>query len=84
MYSSPLKIPIQTHPGSTDRSSDTWSFHFPLSSYASWLQEAGFVIETIAEWHSDKISTGAKARIENRSRKEFPLFLTLSALKLQK
>ncbi len=78
-YSSPMHIPIQTHPGSTDRSQDTWSFHFPLSTYSTWLKNAGFMIEEIAEWHSDKVSTGKMARAENRSRAEFPLFLTLVA-----
>jgi len=33
------------------------------------------------EWISDKKSTGAKARMENRSREEFPLFLALLAQK---
>ncbi|MBS0630007.1 MAG: class I SAM-dependent methyltransferase [Verrucomicrobia bacterium] len=75
-YLSPLEIPIQTHPGKND-AVQTLSFHHPLMSYTKWLKEAGFVILEIEEWISDKKSTGAKARMENRSREEFPLFLTL-------
>ncbi len=78
-YLSELKIPITTNPGKGQKggSSETWSFHHPLSSYSAWLKEAGFTIELISEWTSDKKSTGAAARMENRSRAEFPLFLTL-------
>lgn len=75
-YFSPLKIPIQTHPGKGEDSAHTFSFHHPLSAYTQWLQEAGFKICQMEEWCSDKKSTGAAASYENRSRKEFPLFLT--------
>jgi len=74
-YLSPLQIPIQTHPGKKDEI-QTLSFHHPLSSYTKWMKEAGLVIEEMEEWISDKISTGTKARMENRARTEFPLFLT--------
>lgn len=75
-YLSPLQIPIQTHPGKKEEV-QTLSFHYPLSSYTKWLKEAGFVVVEIEEWVSDKMSTGTKARMENRARAEFPLFLTL-------
>ncbi len=78
-YLTPLKIPIQTHPSQKQGSSQTWSFHHSLSDYSRWLKEAGFAIELIEEWCSDKKSSGKAAAMENRSRKEFPLFLTLSA-----
>ena len=45
------------------------------------LQQAGFVIQLIEEWGSDKSSVGSAARMENRSRQEFPLFLALKAIK---
>lgn len=80
-YLSPLKIPIQTHPGKQHASQETWSFHHPLSDYTRWLQEAGFTIELIEEWVSDKTSTGGHAKMENRSRAEFPLFLAILACK---
>lgn len=77
LYMSSLKIPIQTHPGKKGDSAITWSFHRPLSSYFKALSKAGFLVETLEEWISDKKSTGSRASMENRSRKEFPLFLTL-------
>jgi ubiquinone/menaquinone biosynthesis C-methylase UbiE len=80
-YMSPLKIPIQTQP-SKQESEQTWSFHHPLSHYTSLLKQAGFVLDVIEEWCSDKKSTGKNAAMENRSRQEFPLFMTLVARKL--
>jgi ubiquinone/menaquinone biosynthesis C-methylase UbiE len=76
-YLSPLKISIQTHPSQKKSSPKTSSFHFPLSTYSQWLYESGFCIEKIEEWCSDKRSTGRAAAMENRSRREFPLFLAL-------
>jgi len=80
-YLSPLSIPIQTHPSQGTKSSETWSFHHPLSAYSAWLKETGFVIELIEEWSSSRLSTGKYASMENQSRLEFPLFLYLSARK---
>ncbi len=80
-YMSPLKIPIQTNPGQ-EASETTFSFHFPLSHYSQLLKQAGFVIDSMEEWCSDKKSIGKAAQMENKSRKEFPLFLTLVARKL--
>lgn len=82
-YYSPMKIPIQMNPSQGEASAVTWSFHYPLSSYTQWLQANGLAIESIEEWCSDKVSTGKTARMENLSRKEFPLFLAISAFKLQ-
>lgn len=80
-YLSPLEIPIETHPGKKEQT-QTVSFHHPLSSYMNWLKEAGFAVVGMEEWVSDKISTGGKARMENRARGEFPLFLTLVCEKM--
>lgn len=80
-YFTPIKIPIQAHPSKGEKSAETWSFHYSLSAYTAWLREAGFVIEVLEEWCSDKVSTGAVAKMENRSRAEFPLFLTIVASK---
>ncbi|MBA3957209.1 MAG: class I SAM-dependent methyltransferase [Parachlamydiaceae bacterium] len=80
-YASELKIPIQAHPSKQESSPSTWSFHHPLSTYSRWLREEGFYIELIEEWCSDKTSTGSAAKMENRSREEFPLFLTIVARK---
>ncbi len=80
-YMTPLKIPIHTHPGKGKKSETTYSFHHPLSDYFQWLREAGFLVEILEEWCSDKTSTGGAARMENRARKEFPLFLAITAFK---
>jgi SAM-dependent methyltransferase len=79
-YLSPLKIPITTHPG-VPNSPITWSFHNPLSYYTHLLTSSGFVITGLEEWASDKESKGKAARMENRARSEFPLFLALLARK---
>ncbi len=78
-YAKPMAIPIAAHPSKGAQSPATISYHYPLSSYVGWLREAGFAIATIEEWCSDKKSTGAAAKMENRSREEFPLFLTILA-----
>ena len=80
-YMSPLKIPIQMNPGKGDESVTTYSFHHPLTDYMSWLSQAGFMIEKLEEWCSDKKSEGGKAKMEDRARKEFPLFLALVCFK---
>ncbi len=81
-YMHPKKIPIQTHPGKKEQSQTTLSFHHPLTSYVQWLHQAGFAIEILQEWCSDKISTGKAAKMENRSRSEFPLFMAIRAIYL--
>lgn len=81
-YSTSFEIPIQSHPSQGQRSAETFSFHHSLSQWSSWLKEAGFVIEQIEEWHSDKQSTGKHAKMEDTSRLEIPLFLCFVAKKL--
>jgi ubiquinone/menaquinone biosynthesis C-methylase UbiE len=80
-YMTPMEIPIQMQPGKGENSSVTYSYHHPLSAWFGWLQEAGFYMEAIEEWCSDKKSTGATAKMENRAREEFPMFLAISAMK---
>lgn len=81
-YYTPMEIPIQMNPSQKEESVKTISFHNPLSSYSLWLKQASFTIELIEEWCSPKTSTGKNATMENRSRKEFPLFMTLVAKKI--
>lgn len=80
-YMSSQKIPIQTHPSKGERSPMTYSFHHPLSTYTSWLKNSRCAIKSLEEWCSDKTSEGSKAKIENRARKEFPLFLAILAVR---
>lgn len=79
-YLSPLKIPITMTPG-RQQSEVTWSFHYSLQDYSAMLATAGFVITKIEEWTSDKQSEGAAARMENRARSEFPLFMAIQCQK---
>lgn len=78
-YFTPMKIPLQAEPSKGAASVQTLSYHHPLSSYTAWLKEAGFKIILIEEWLSDKQSTGKAAKMENRARQEFPLFLAILA-----
>jgi ubiquinone/menaquinone biosynthesis C-methylase UbiE len=80
-YMTPLNIPILAHPGKSN-SPSTSSFHFPLSFYVEAFAKEGFMIEHLEEWQSDKKSVGKAAKMENRSRNDFPLFLTLVARKI--
>lgn len=79
-YMSNKEIPIQTSPSKGAASKTTFSYHHPLSTYFKWF-EGKFSVTKLEEWCSDKVSTGAKAKMENRARAEFPLFLTLLAEK---
>lgn len=79
-YISSQKIPITMHPGKST-SELTWSFHEPISKYSEDLYKTGFVIEKIEEWTSDKESVGKAAKMENRARNEFPLFMALLCIK---
>lgn len=80
-YLSEKKIPILTNP-SLKSSSVTHSYHVPFSLLTKELSQSGFVIERIDEWCSDKKSTGPKAKMEDRARNEFPLFMCITAIKL--
>ncbi|HSX11298.1 MAG TPA: class I SAM-dependent methyltransferase [Chlamydiales bacterium] len=80
-YMSPMDIPIQTTPSKGEASETTFSYHRPLSTYAAWLQKKKFCITAMEEWCSDKKSEGARAKMEDRARREFPLFLAILAAK---
>lgn len=79
-YLSPLEIPINAHPGEQG-SPVTWSFHHPIEDYSTYLLKNGFLIEKIEEWTSDKKSEGTAAKMENRAREEFPMFMAILAVK---
>jgi ubiquinone/menaquinone biosynthesis C-methylase UbiE len=83
-YISTLKIPIDMNPGQKEEQvkNMTWSFHHSLQDYSQMLFQAGFLIEKIEEWSSDKESTGKAAKMENRARTEIPLFMAISAIKI--
>lgn len=80
-YMSAQEIPIQTNPGKGGHSETTFSYHNPLSTYSNWLQTGKFAITAMEEWCSDKKSEGGRAKMEDRARREFPLFLAILATK---
>jgi SAM-dependent methyltransferase len=80
-YLSPLKIPINMHPGKTN-SPITWSFHHSISDYFKIFQQNHLYVDVFEEWSSDKESEGGAAKMENRARSEFPLFLAIRAVKI--
>jgi len=80
-YMSHLEIPIDSSPFDNKNNMKTWSYHYPLSAYSEMLLDNGFVIEKIEEWISPKKSEGSMAKIEDKARMEFPLFLTIVAYK---
>ncbi len=81
-YYQSMKIPIRMNPSQGARSVTTPSFHHPLSKWSLWLHQAGFAIETLEEWCSDKKSEGRCAKREDLSRQEIPLFMAIKAFKL--
>ncbi|MDX8431650.1 MAG: methyltransferase domain-containing protein [Candidatus Algichlamydia australiensis] len=78
-YMSEMEIPIQQKPSKGKKSVVTYSYHLPLSKIVDHLVGAGFVITGLQELCSPKKSTGGKSRMENRARKEFPLFMLIEA-----
>lgn len=82
LYMTPQEIPIQTNPSKGEKSALTYSFHHPLSFFVNALSKNGLFITKMEEWCSDKKSEGPKAKMEQRARKEFPLFLAILAKKL--
>ncbi|MBI5742234.1 MAG: class I SAM-dependent methyltransferase [Candidatus Niyogibacteria bacterium] len=76
------KVEIEMRPGS-DKSVKTVSFHRPLQYYFKQLHGAGLAITRLEEWISHKKSeSGPRAKAEDLSRKEIPLFLCLEATKI--
>jgi len=78
-YLSETNVPILTPPFA-DSKSFTLTYHRPMQSYISALVAAGFCVDAMEEWISNKNSLpGKRSKAENRARKEIPLFLALRA-----
>ena len=61
----------------------TVSFHRPLQSYFKALNSAGLAVTRLEEWISHKQSQeGPRAKEEDRTRKEIPLFMCIEARKI--
>jgi ubiquinone/menaquinone biosynthesis C-methylase UbiE len=80
-YMSEIEIPILMNPGNKN-SKKTYSFHRPLQVYVKSLAKNGFAITKLEEWISHKESQkGPKKNIEDKSRKEIPMFMCIECTK---
>jgi SAM-dependent methyltransferase len=80
-YLSHMKIPILVSYKKNNNIKPIISNHFPIKTLSEYLYNAGFYIERIDEWISDKKSTGSKAKMEDEARDQFPLFMAICAIK---
>lgn len=79
-YMSPMHVPIKTHPGMPEDPSRTLSFHRPLTTYLNAFAAAGLAVVGCDELCSHRRGTkGSRYGAEDRSAKEFPVFLVLTA-----
>jgi len=81
-YMTPLEIGIDSSPFDHKNNQKTWSYHYPISSYSEMLLDNGMVIKKIEEWISPKRSEGGLAEMEDKARREFPMFMAIVAKKL--
>lgn len=81
-YMSWKEILIESNPFNRGQNIRTYSYHYPLSVYSEMIADNGFLIERIEEWVSPKKSEGVMAKVEDRARAEFPLFMAMVAKKV--
>jgi 2-polyprenyl-3-methyl-5-hydroxy-6-metoxy-1,4-benzoquinol methylase len=85
-YLTPFGSEIVMNPGQVARGAKpvvTKTYHRPLGFYVAALARAGFALDGLEEWASNRRSTsGPRAAEENRSRAEIPLFLAVRAKRL--
>lgn len=78
-YLSQSTTPILMHPGE-EGGEETVSYHRSLQDIFKSLTKNGFAVTRLEEWISHKKSEpGPRQQVEDRARKEFPLFLMLEA-----
>ncbi len=76
-YMTESKHEIDMHPGK-GKTDVTVSFHRPLQVYFKVLANNGFAVSRLEEWISHKESGKGPRKVEeDRTRKEFPLFLCM-------
>ena len=79
-YLTPLAVPLTE--GAERRGGVTRSHHRPLEAYVNGLAAAGLLVDALREIPTYKTaSAGERARAENLSNREIPLFLALRARK---
>jgi ubiquinone/menaquinone biosynthesis C-methylase UbiE/23S rRNA-/tRNA-specific pseudouridylate synthase len=76
---------IVMNPGAVSDGADavtTMTHHRPIGVYIQKLAQAGFVVDSIEEWVSDRRSEpGPRAVAENIARAEIPMFCAIRAIK---
>lgn len=86
-YLSPIAIPITMNPGEVASGAEpvrTTTHHRPLGDYMRALASAGFAVDAIEEWASERTSEpGPRAAAENLARREIPMFMALRAIRSQ-
>lgn len=79
-YMSESQVKIDMTPGNVEDKKYTMSFHRPLQVYVKALSKVGMHIIRLEEWISDKSSEkGPHKKREDKARKEFPLFMCITA-----
>jgi len=83
-YSTPLEIPIITHPGKG--SGEQTSFHHrPLAEILTALGKGGLAVTDCDELHTHRRSqVGPFSKAEHRAAGEFPMFIALKAVLLDR
>lgn len=82
-YLSEIKEIINMQPAKGEDGKKTISFHRSMQDYMKALFNSGFVVTRFEEWISHKKSQkGPRQKIEDKARKEFPLFLMIEAQKV--
>lgn len=81
-YMTESSIEIDMNPSKKINKEKTLSFHRPLQSYFKLLTNNNFLIARVEEWISHRESqVGPNKEIEDVSRREFPLFMMIEAVK---
>ena len=74
-YMSEMEIKIDMTPGKAVNKKMTLSYHRPLQVYSKAFSKEGFGIVKIEEWISHRKSDGPHAKMEDKARKEIPMFM---------
>jgi ubiquinone/menaquinone biosynthesis C-methylase UbiE len=80
-YSTPLEIPITTHPGK-GTGEQTHFYHRPLAELLTAIGKGGLAVVACDELYSHRRSqSGPFSKAEHRAAEEFPMFIALKAVK---
>lgn len=85
-YLSDRSTEIVMNPGgvsSGEAAVTTTTHHRPIGAYVGALANAGFAVDAMEEWVSERTSqAGPRANAENLSRAEIPMFLAIRGVKM--